>query len=343
MRHFLGRIWRLNDVIVSCGVRHARLGANIISDLRLFLNFICQAHEGISMNLLTFRAPACHLRANIYENGIGGYNLGTYKAWRWAIPEEFWGRLTLISLEFLVSFATLWIGILQGTITAGECVHSDTDSTTAQGWMYKSNFDDIDQAVQMSVDCKMTEMANAAGIVLNPHWLPGKENIVSDCLSREIISFLSSLLWSTSWMKPSPKAPQKTQCAHGGDGLSFVNQSEWQIRYVSSSASTKATGLLAPSAKPCEKASSLPVSSPSSDSAHFAPPWTMWHKPSEPLTIQIHGVTTPGTLRSFYNANIEDIGTTIPVKSDRTHSHQTACENKPHCRSLLLTWRYANC
>jgi hypothetical protein len=163
----------------------------------------------------------------------------------------------------------------------------------------------------MSIARKMAEVANAAGIILNPHWFTRTENIVYDCLSRdhnltntqlvtmlcffvptqiaedftisplhhEIISFLSSLLTSTPGAKPSPKAPQKMQCAHGSDGLSFVNQSEWYIRYWSSSASTKDTGLLAPSTEPCEKASSRPVSSLSSDFAPVAPQWTMWHRP----------------------------------------------------------------
>jgi hypothetical protein len=167
-------------------VRHARLSANIIVDLRLFLTFLCQAYEDISMNLLTCRAPDHHLGADACEKGMGGYQLGTGDAWRWAILEEFWGGgFTLNSLEFLESFVTLWIDILQGTITAGDCVRSNTDSTTAQGWMYTSNFNDIDQAVQMSITCKIAEVANAAGIVLDPHWLPGKENIVYDCLSRD--------------------------------------------------------------------------------------------------------------------------------------------------------------
>jgi hypothetical protein len=49
--------------------------------------------------------------------------------------------------------------------------------------MYKSNFNDIDQVVHMSIIHQTTEVGNAPGIVLYSQWLQGKEHMVSDCLS----------------------------------------------------------------------------------------------------------------------------------------------------------------
>jgi hypothetical protein len=53
MRTFVGCIHRLKDAIIACGVRHVQLSANIIYDIHLFLIFIQQTHDGITMNLLT--------------------------------------------------------------------------------------------------------------------------------------------------------------------------------------------------------------------------------------------------------------------------------------------------
>jgi hypothetical protein len=43
-------------------------------------------------------------------------------------------------LEFLAAVITPWIDILNDRLTAGDCAISMTDSTTAEGWMQKSNF-----------------------------------------------------------------------------------------------------------------------------------------------------------------------------------------------------------
>jgi hypothetical protein len=145
----LGRIRRLKDTIVSRSVRHVCPSAKILSDLRLFLVFLNQAHDGMSMNLLTYRTPDHHHhhRTDACNKGIGGYNMDTDKAWRWALPQDLWGKFTLKSLEFIASFISFWIGILDGTIHPGDCVLSETNSTSAQGWLYKSNVDDSDQEI----------------------------------------------------------------------------------------------------------------------------------------------------------------------------------------------------
>jgi hypothetical protein len=57
------------------------------------------------------------------------------------------------------------------------------ENMSAQGWLYKSNFDDSDQARQMLIARKMAEIVNAADIILHSQWLPGEDNIVFYCLS----------------------------------------------------------------------------------------------------------------------------------------------------------------
>jgi hypothetical protein len=184
VRHFLGRIHHLKDAVVSCGARRVRLSAKIIYGIHLFIIFLDQDHDDMSMHLLTYRTPDHHHHDDACEKKIDGYDMATGKAWRWEIPQDYWVKFTLNSLEFIASFISFWIGILDGTIKDGDCVLSETDSTSAQGWLYKSNFDASDQEMQMLIARKMAEIANADGVVLYSQWLPGKENIVYDCISR---------------------------------------------------------------------------------------------------------------------------------------------------------------
>jgi hypothetical protein len=84
-------------------------------------------------------------------------------------------------------------------------------------------------------------------------------------------------------------------------GSSFVNQLELQNHYSASLMSMKDTDLLAPSAKPYRKASSLLITSPSSALAPVMPRHTMWHRPSELLTGHTHDTMIQGMLPSFYS------------------------------------------
>jgi hypothetical protein len=43
-------------------------------------------------------------------------------------------------VKFLAAIITPWINIIEGRLSAGDCALSMTDSTTAEGWMQKSNF-----------------------------------------------------------------------------------------------------------------------------------------------------------------------------------------------------------
>jgi hypothetical protein len=137
MHHFLGRIRRLKDDIVSRGVLYVRLSAKILYDLHLFLVLINQAHDGMSTNLLTYRTPEHHHHADACEKGISAHDMATGKSWCWEIHQDYWGNFTLNSLEFIMSFISFWIDILDGTIMAGDCVLRNMDRMSAQGWLYK--------------------------------------------------------------------------------------------------------------------------------------------------------------------------------------------------------------
>ena len=65
-----------------------------------------------------------------------------------------------------------------------------TDSTTSEGWLQKTNFRELgDDPIQATVHLEVARMHAknymALGIRDYSQWLPGKENIVADALSRE--------------------------------------------------------------------------------------------------------------------------------------------------------------
>jgi hypothetical protein len=90
----------------------------------------------------------------------------------------------------------VWIDILAGQIKPEDCVLSQTDSSTSEGWAYKTNFDtdpfDADRhfnpeepAVRSDVCRKFADLCLKNEICHNSQWFPGKANNVSDALSRD--------------------------------------------------------------------------------------------------------------------------------------------------------------
>jgi hypothetical protein len=139
-RHFLGRLRRAQQVAARQRGRSVRLNEATREDLTLWTRFLHQSSTGISLNLITLRRPTHQLRSDACEHGIGGYNLESGAAWRWEIPLELRGRATLNSLEFLAGYVAIAIEVARHTVQPQSCILSQTDSTSAAGWMHRSNF-----------------------------------------------------------------------------------------------------------------------------------------------------------------------------------------------------------
>ena len=95
--------------------------------------------KGIDMNLLAFWSPDQIYNSDSCPAGLGSYSDQGF-AWGFAIPDDLLFRASNNLLEFLAAVITPWIDIIHGHLTAGDCALSMTDSTTAEGWMRKSNF-----------------------------------------------------------------------------------------------------------------------------------------------------------------------------------------------------------
>ena len=186
--HFLSRIRFLKDKAKNR--REILIPENVQEDLKLFLKMLVQANQGISMNLITFRAPTHLYRSDACPAGLGGYShLG--RAWQFLIPKKLQLRATLNFLEQISCEIGPWIDIIENNLPEFSCILSMTDSTTAAGWQRKSNFpeDDNENKIQMRLKTEVSR-EHAWRMIKNnlktyTQWFPGDENDLADSLSRD--------------------------------------------------------------------------------------------------------------------------------------------------------------
>jgi hypothetical protein len=151
MRHFLSRLRALRILSKNHKNKQVFIPNPIIDDLTLCTKFLEWAKNGISLNLVTFRTPSIYLRSDACEYGLGGYNIYSGKAWRLKIPSDCIGCTHINTLEFIASIISIWIDIYNKDISQNDCILSQTDSTTAAGWLKKSNFSDSVPKTESSI------------------------------------------------------------------------------------------------------------------------------------------------------------------------------------------------
>jgi hypothetical protein len=332
-RHFLGRIRKFAETAFPNLEMKKRIPREVLEDLRLWIDFLEQGRRGISLNILTVRAPTSLYRADAAEHGIGGLNIITGRAWRFEIPEDLRHRATLNTLEYLGSIIGPWIDQLEGNLPEHSCIWSQTDSTTADGWMNKTNFSDATTA-QFKASRKLAKILMRSKSCLVSEWIAGIYNIVSDVLSRdtdltnneltqllrtraplqlppnfeikalpaEINSWLTSVLQGLPKTKQSSSQPTRSQLRRGSDGK--VTSDKSTSTTSSSSRSNKATDGMscADSQPPFERGDFSLESAVAWYKAHCKTPSAMWHRPFGITDVPIQDTTTPDTLHSFYNA-----------------------------------------
>lgn len=190
-RHFMSRLRFLMNRCLK--QRRTKLQPAEAEDLRLMQAFLTKAHQGISMNLLTFRRPNIVLRLDAStSHGLGGYSADG-RIWRWAIPTPWLGLLNINILEFLAVIIGIWIEVHEGRLTPLSCILAMTDNTSAAGWVRKSNFSELrDGSEESKLDMKLKRILarKLASITLDAdsclysQWFPGNKNDVADCCSR---------------------------------------------------------------------------------------------------------------------------------------------------------------
>jgi hypothetical protein len=148
-------------------------------------NFLDYAKNGVPMNTIVFRQPTHIYISNASEFGLAGYNITSGKAWRFKHPADCQLKSSLNSLEFLACTITMWINALSNEIDDEACILSQTDSTTAAGWLCKSNFAEVeDKIMQMTTTCRLASLIINTKSCLYRQWFLGSDNTVADSLSR---------------------------------------------------------------------------------------------------------------------------------------------------------------
>lgn len=130
--------------------------------------------SGVSINNIVFRKPTTFYRSDASEFGIGGYNIISGRAWRFEIPTHLRLRTSLNSLEFLACVITIWIDVLDNKILPEDCILSQTDSTSATGWLRKSNFTDAeDSSIHLVTARQLATIIIDSNACLYSQWFPG--------------------------------------------------------------------------------------------------------------------------------------------------------------------------
>jgi len=350
MRHFMGRLYR---ALFRAKARSGwtSLSAKELSDLSIHSDFLHYAKRGVSLNNIAFRKPTTIYRSDASEFGIGGYNIVSGRAWRWELPVALRLHTSINSLEFISSVITIWIDIYLGLISPEDCILSQTDSSSAAGWLRKSNFaDDQDEEIHLHTAKKLATLLIDSQSCICSQWFSGDLNNISDSLSRDfhlsdtylvtelssafpdqvpfgleihplpnkISSWVTSLLLLCPQITPWLKEPMRSNFARGVDIPNTSLQLESQTTPTwSPSIEDSDTKFLAPSLTQSERVDSV-LNLPSfSRLGQSEPPWIAWHRPTSWLTEQTQGWTQMESLLSFYNDNSGDISLSTLEKNPK--------------------------
>jgi hypothetical protein len=339
MWHFMCRLYR---ALFRAKARSGwtTLSTNELSYLITHSEFLQYAKMGVSLNNVVFRKPTSIYRLDASEFGMGGYNIITGRAWRWELPIALRLRTSINSLEFISSVVTIWIDILLGLVQPEDCISSQTDSSSAAGWLRKSNFaESQDEEIQLCTARKLTTLLIDSHSCIYSQWFSGDLNNISDSLSRDfhlsdsfLVTNLSSMFpnqvhfgltihplpteissWVTSVLLLCPqitqwsKEPLRSKLALGVDSENtscpLVSKMTHSSRTSTEGNDTKFSVHLLNQSERVDLVLNFPSFSRPTQSE---PPWIAWHRLTSWLTQQIQGSTKMENLHSFYSVNSKD-------------------------------------
>ena len=300
--------------------------------------------------------PVILYRSDACPAGMGGYSNKGW-AWRWYIPKWLQFRASINLLEHLASIITPWVDMIMERLLRGMCFLSLTDSSTSEGWAYKTNFsklveEPVEAEVRIEVARGHAMRCMELGVKPYSQWFPGKDNDVSDALSRdndrndkeltnilrkfvpeqmpdhfeivplpsEIVSWLISLLQRLPAKKQLQEQHKRTKLGRGGAGPNGVSPSD----------STTSSSESSPKGNESDSLERLPwLCEEDAFRVRLMKPWLkaqsempfhMWHRPSGTATNQTQRRTKTASLADFYRANSERTGTKTPTQSSKKPS-----------------------
>jgi len=305
------------------------------------------------MNLLAFWSPDRIYYSDSCPAGLGGYSDQGF-AWRFTIPDNMLFCASNNLLEFLAAVITPWIDIILGHLIAGDCALSMTDSTTAEGWMRKSNFVEPNKHPVQAKTCvdaarKYASIFMDADIKGYSQWFEGKRNNVVDALSRdwhlgddkltsllhshfpeqmpesfrisplpkEISSWLTSLLQQLPMSEQLRERHMTTGLAPGDNGKNGASPLDATTSISISSARLSKIFYSVPLQWLSEKDGSCSIALTHWLKAQSEVPSHMWYRPFGNRADRIPLKTQTTCLVSFYQGRSGPIETMIPKKCNK--------------------------
>ena len=202
-RHFLNRIRLAQDEADKTKI--TPITQEVKKDLRLWIDFISNAKQGISINRIVFRTPTSIVLTDASELGIGGYCLQSNILWRYMFTAEEARAFSLNMKEYIGAAIGAWLA-LEEDKSAYPCILSLSDSTSTVSWLHKSNFNPNSSPCHNELArLHAREMMLANACDYSQH-INGCENHVPDCLSRDFhlsdLKLLSLLKSTCSHLLP---------------------------------------------------------------------------------------------------------------------------------------------
>jgi len=158
MRHYMERLYQALQRSAFSN-SWTSFSSEELADLGLIIKFLEYAAKGVSLNNLVFCRPTLIFRSDASEFGLGGYNITSGIGWRLELPYDCQLWTSLNSLEFLGCLINIWMDHAHGVIDPESCVLSQTNSSSAMGWLRKSNFaDKPDEVVQLATARKLADL-----------------------------------------------------------------------------------------------------------------------------------------------------------------------------------------
>jgi hypothetical protein len=279
--YFLQRFYRLIAEYNNPFVRRS-LERGDKSLLRLWIGFLQQAAQGVSLNLLTIRRPTTVVISDACPTGMGGYSIRSGKAWRFQFPTPLTNMNN--TAEFLASVVTILFMLNIGDIEEEGVVLALTDNCSCAAWLHQNNVDEQRNPLRAVIAMKIATTCMNRNFVIHPQHVPGKENAAADDLSRRfdltdnqltqairstcylqapknfkiypVPEDISLWIYSSAVLKqlyntPLEKDMQTSKTERGAGGEPSQNKQDWQRTY-SWTASTHAKN------GPSPNASSMP-------------------------------------------------------------------------------------
>ena len=163
-----------------------KLSAGAKEDLKLWIVFLRSAVDGISLNLVVFRKPTLQSLSDASPWGIGGHSPTTHVTWRHKFTELEERSFTMNCKEYIgVVVDSVIQAKYDNTGASHPCYLHRSDSTSSVGWMHKSNHDPEEAPIHDEIARYHARHTMSIKACNYSQHLPGIDNVVTDCLSRD--------------------------------------------------------------------------------------------------------------------------------------------------------------